>query len=197
MILDKDTLKEKDVIKAAEDALRGGADIIQYRDKISCDREFIKKAQVLKKMIEKYSRIFIINDRVDIAAGIGADGVHIGQEDMPIQYARKIIGNKIIGTSTHSLKQAIRAEKEGADYVGIGPIFKTLSKPGVKPVGTSVLKNIKKAINIPFFAIGGVNLKNIPALKKLGTKKIAVISAAINSGNIYDSVSKLKCELER
>ena len=108
VILDKGTLKKRDVVKAAEEALRGGADIIQYRDKASCDKKFIDEARALKKVVKRYGRILIVNDRVDIAAAIGADGAHIGQEDLPIKYARRVMGNQLIGVSAHSLKQAIR-----------------------------------------------------------------------------------------
>lgn len=196
MILDKDSLKKKDVIKVAEEVLRGGADVIQYRDKTSSDKAFIKEAMALKEIIKRHGRTFIINDRIDAARAVGADGVHLGQEDMPIRYAREIIGNKIIGVSAHSLEEALRAEKDGADYIGIGPIFKSPSKPGLKPIGPAVLKNIKKSAGIPFFAIGGINLKNIADLKKMGINKIAVISAAIANGDICKSVSHLKHELE-
>jgi thiamine-phosphate pyrophosphorylase len=196
VILDKDALRGKELTKVAGEALRGGARVIQYRDKVSCDSDFIKEAELLRKLTRKYRGILIINDRVDIARAMGADGVHIGQDDMPIKYARKVMGKRIIGVSAHNLKQAFRAQKDGADYIGVGPIFKSPSKPRAKPIGTDILKSIKKSIHIPVFAIGGISLKNIPALKKLGMDSIAVISAAINSGDVYDSVSALKRELE-
>ncbi|MDD5679919.1 MAG: thiamine phosphate synthase [Candidatus Omnitrophica bacterium] len=196
VILDRDTLKKRDLIKAAKEVLRGGADIIQYRDKLSRDMEFIEKARALKKIVKSTGRIFIVNDRVDVAAAVGADGVHLGQEDMPIRYARKIMGNKIIGVSSHSRLEAHRAVKDGADYIGIGPIFRTPGKPGAKPIGLGSLKSITSKICIPVFAIGGVNLKNIAVLKENGIKNIAVISAAIKDKNVYNSVSRLKRELK-
>jgi len=197
VILDRDALKNRNILKIAHGVLRGGADIVQYRNKTSCDRDFVKEASTLRKITKKYGRIFIVNDRVDLAYVLDADGVHIGQKDMPIQYARMILKNKIIGVSAHSIKDALHAEKYGADYIGIGPVFKTANKKGVRPIGFAVIRKVAAKVGIPIFAIGGINIKNIPVAKMSGISKIAVISAAIKSRNICNAVARLKQELER
>lgn len=197
VILDKDALKNRNMIEIAGKVLRGGADIVQYRNKTSCDRDFVKEASALRKITKKCGRIFIVNDRVGPACVLDADGAHIGQEDMPIQYARMILKNKIIGVSAHSLKDALRAEKDGADYIGIGPVFKTANKKCVRPIGLAVIRKIAAKVRIPVFAIGGINIKNILPTKMSGISKIAVISAAIKSRDICKAVFRLKREIER
>jgi thiamine-phosphate pyrophosphorylase len=192
VIIDRNTVKGRNISKIAEDALRGGADIIQLRDKSSEDTSLLESAKAIKDIAKKYRRLFIVNDRADIAAAAGADGVHLGQGDLPIGEARKVLGRKIIGISTHSLKQARKAERDGADYVGIGPIFKTKTKKGLSPIGSSILRSVSRAIDIPFFAIGGISCNNITDVKKTGTGRIAVVSSAIKRKNVYESVKRLK-----
>lgn len=191
-ILDKDVLKNRDILEVAKDVFRGGADIIQLRDKISSDSEFLKCAKALRNMTRRYRRMFIINDRVDIARIVGADGIHLGQNDMPIKDARKIVGKKIIGISTHSLKEARAAKSSGADYIGIGPIFKSKTREKLIPIGLSVLKTVNKNIDIPVFAIGGISLNNINEVKKIGVNRVAVISSVNRAKNVYSSVKKFK-----
>ncbi|MEA3305527.1 MAG: thiamine phosphate synthase [Candidatus Omnitrophota bacterium] len=191
-ILDRGALKNRDTIKVARDVFRGGADIVQFRDKVSGDGEFLKCARALKNMAKRYSRLFIINDRVDIARVVGADGVHLGQSDMPIKDARRIVGKKIIGMSTHSLKEANAAQKSGADYIGIGPVFKSRTRKKTSPISPPVLKSVNKNIDIPVFAIGGISLENIAGLKKRGVNRAAVISSINRAKNVYSSVKKLK-----
>lgn len=197
VILDRGTFKNRDVIKIANEALQGGADVVQYRNKISCDRDFAEEASLLGKIVKKYGRTFIVNDRVDAARAVGADGVHIGQDDMPIRYARVIMKNKIIGISAHSLEDALCAQKGGADYIGIGPVFETPNKKAIMPVGLAVIQKVAAKVRIPVFAIGGISIKNISAVKMSGISKIAVISAAIKSRGICGAVARLKQELER
>ena len=192
VIVDSDILKNKNILKIAEGALRGGADIIQLRDKSSSDRSFLQCANEIKKLAKKYKRLFLINDRVDIAHVADADGVHIGQDDLPIEEARKILGAKIIGVSTHNLKEAKTAEEKGADYIGIGPVFKSKTKKGLTPIGLSILRRMSKPMKIPFFAIGGISLDNIPKVKKAGVGRVAVVSSAIKTKNVYLSVRRLK-----
>ena len=191
-ILDKDVLKNRDILEVAKDVFRGGADIVQLRDKISSDSEFLKCARALKDMAKRYRCMFIINDRVDIARIVDANGVHLGQNDMPIKDARKIVGKKIIGISTHSLKEARVAKSSGADYIGIGPVFKSKTRRKLHPIGLSVLKSVNKNIDIPIFAIGGISLNNINEIKKSGVNRVAVISSVNRAKNVYSSVKKLK-----
>jgi thiamine-phosphate pyrophosphorylase len=197
VIIDRGIIKKRDCLEVANAALRGGADILQLRDKSSDDRSFLEHAKALKNLTKNYKRLFIVNDRVDIACIIGADGVHLGQEDMPIESARKILKKGIIGISTHSVEQAKRAEKKGADYIGIGPIYKTEAKKAYLPIGPSVLHRISTVINAPFFAIGGISLNNIKKVKKAGAKRVAVISSAIMTADVDQSVRKLREAIDR
>ncbi|MBU4376445.1 MAG: thiamine phosphate synthase [Candidatus Omnitrophica bacterium] len=196
VIIDKNAVGKRSVLKVAENVLRGGADIIQLRDKISSDAVLIKEATALRRLTKRHKKIFIINDRVDIALATDADGTHLGQEDMPIKCARKILPGKIIGISTHNLKQALKAERDGADYIGIGPVFRSPSKPKSESLGPHILKKIKQKVNIPFFAIGGIDIKKIKDLKKFDAHRIAVISAVIKSKDVYRRTCLLKRELE-
>ena len=192
VIIDTGLIKGRDISKVAEDLLRAGGDIIQLRDKTSSDNVFLERAKAIKRIAKKHKRPFIINDRVDIARLVNADGVHLGQEDVSIEEARKILGKKIIGISTHSLNEAKTAEKKGADYIGIGPIFKTESKKDLLPIGCSVLNKIKKALDIPFFAIGGISLSNIKKVREGGAKRVAAISSLIKTKNVYQKTKELK-----
>lgn len=197
VIIDRNLIKGRDILKVTKDALRGGADIIQLRDKLSDDGAFLRYARDIKKVTNRYNRPFIINDRIDVARIVDADGVHLGQGDIPIEEARKILGKKIIGISTHNLKQAKDAQNRGANYIGIGPVFKTGTKKGLTPIGLSILRRISKAIDIPFFVIGGISFNNIEEVKKAGAPRVAVASCAIKTKNIYQSVKRLKNILKR
>ena len=192
VIIDRDLIKKRDILKIVNDVLRGGADIIQLRDKSSDDGGFLRDARAIKKIATRYNRPVIINDRVDIARIVDADGVHLGQGDIPIEEARKILRKKIIGVSTHNAEQAKNAKRRGASYIGIGPIFRTQTKKGLSPIGLHILKRISKTIDIPFFAIGGIALDNIADVKKAGAGRVAVVSSAIKSKNVHMSVKRLK-----
>ncbi|MBU3958625.1 MAG: thiamine phosphate synthase [Candidatus Omnitrophica bacterium] len=152
-------------------------DIIQLRDKISDKETVLKDALRLRRALSNTGIIFIINDYLDIARLIDSDGVHLGQDDLPIGIARRLLGkDKIIGVSCHSLKQAKSAEVQGADYISIGPVFSTPTKPEYKPVGLGLIREISQKIKIPFFAVGGINEKNIGKVLDAGAKRIAVCS---------------------
>lgn len=192
VIIDKDIIKKRDIIGIAEEVMRGGADIIQLRDKSTCDKKLLQQAKAVRNITKRYKRLFIINDRVDIACIIDADGVHLGQGDISVKEARKILGKKIIGVSTHNTKQSKKAERIGADYIGIGPIFKSKTKKGLLPIGVTMLRRVSKITRIPFFAIGGITLKNISHIKKAGADRVAVASSALEGKSVYDSVKRLK-----
>lgn len=167
--------------------LRAGVKCIQYREKDKFRRELYEEALRLKRLAEEFGAAFIVNDHVDIAVAVDADGVHLGQEDLPIQEARKIIGiKKIIGISTHSIEQAIDAEAGGADYVGFGPIFHTMTKDVGEPKGTEMLREVKRHVKIPVVAIGGINLENLKAVFDSGADAVAVASAIL-SGDIANN----------
>ncbi|MDP3112369.1 MAG: thiamine phosphate synthase [Thermodesulfovibrionales bacterium] len=169
--------------------LRAGIKWIQYREKNKPRRDIYNEAVLLRKLTTKFKASFIVNDHADIALAVNADGVHLGQEDLPLKEARKILGKtKIIGISTHSIEQAIEAEAGGADYVGFGPVFHTKTKDAGKPKGIQMLKAVKKHVKIPVIAIGGITSENLQSVFDSGADAVAVASAIL-SGNISDNIS--------
>lgn len=193
VILDRQACLESDLVKAAEQLIAGGADIIQLRDKTSDDKTFFSLGQKIQKVTQKYGIPLIINDRLDLTLAINADGVHLGQDDLPIAVARELLGkNKIIGCSTHSLEQALRAQEEGADYIGVGPIFSTPTKPNYKAVGLDLIRQINGKVKIPFVAIGGIDNTNISEILSSGAKIIAVVRSAVAQKDITAAVKNLK-----
>ncbi|MBI4697926.1 MAG: thiamine phosphate synthase [Nitrospirae bacterium] len=174
----------------ARQALGAGIRTIQLREKTMSGRELYALALSIRKITRKFNAALIINDHVDIALAVDADGVHIGQDDMPLHEARNILGtHKTIGVSTHSLKQAVNAEREGADYIGFGPVYKTATKDAGRPKGINGLIEIKKHIKIPLVAIGGITPENVPLVFQGGADAAAVISGII-TGDIRDNVKK-------
>ena len=165
-------------------ALKGGVQIVQLREKQSSAKEFIELARRVKQICAQFDAVFIINDRVDIAKTVEADGVHLGQDDIDIHSARYILGyDAIIGISTHSPDQATDAVKSGADYIGVGPVYETPTKPGRTSVGLEYVNWVSKNINIPWFAIGGINLDNVADVIEAGAKRIAVVRSIMNANN--------------
>jgi len=191
-ITDENLLKE-DFTKKVEKALKSGVDIIQYRAKKKDAKDMIEEAIALKKLCIKYDVPLIINDRVDIALAVDADGVHVGQEDIPVLYVRKLIGNnKILGLSTKNLKHVEEANKLPVDYIGFGSIFPTNTKEDAKVAG---LEKLKKAVKIslqPVVAIGGINENNIDEVLKTGCSGVAVVSAIFAGENIEENTKNLK-----
>lgn len=183
-------------LEKVEQACRGGADIVQLRSKILSDAAFIRLGLKIRGITRRYRKLFFVNDRVDLALVMGADGVHLGQEDMPVALARKMIqqnGRSLwIGKSTHNLQQAFDAEKEPADYIGVGPIFSTPTKPGVAPVGLELLRQVGSRIRIPWVAIGGINLKNIHAVMDAGATRIAAVRSVFAAKNTEKAAHELK-----
>jgi len=163
-------------------SLKGGVQIVQLREKTATAKEFIELGRKVKELCALYDALFIINDRVDVAHIIGADGVHLGQEDIDINSARHILGkDAIIGISTHAPEQAEKAVISGADYIGVGPVFETPTKPGRKSVGLEYVEWVSKNVNIPWFAIGGINTENVSEVINSGASRIAVVRAIINA----------------
>lgn len=165
-------------------ALRAGIRWVQYREKSKSRLELYREATKLRQLTREFSATLIINDYADIAAAVGADGVHLGQDDLPVKHARKLLGEgRIIGVSTHSLDEAIRAEAEGADYIGFGPIFKTTTKEAGPPKGVELLGRVKASVRIPVVAIGGITLGNLDLVLESGADAVAVATAILR-GNI-------------
>lgn len=185
-------MKGKPPAEAAE-ALKGsGAGIIQLRDKESCISSLLKDAYAVRKALAGSRTLFIVNDYIDIAAITDSDGIHLGQDDASIEAARRILGrDKLIGISCHSLNQAINAEKRGADYIGVGPVFATATKPGHRPVGLELVRQVSSSIKIPFFAIGGINRSNIAAVLASGANRVAASSAVCGQKDIKKAARAL------
>ncbi len=172
-----------DPVEGTRLALEGGARIIQLRDKTATTRQLVQVGLVLRALTLQYDALLIVNDRLDVALAVEADGVHLGQDDMPIVLARKIAGERLlIGASTETVEEARQAEAEGADYLGVGPMFATGTKPDAgEPVGPQRLREIKQAVHIPVFGIGGITLANAPEVLSAGADGICVISAVFGS----------------
>jgi len=187
-------LTGRTVLEDVGSVIHAGVKIIQYREKDLTTREMIDEAGKISRLCRENDVLFIINDRVDIALAVDADGVHLGNEDMPYEAARRILGNtKIIGLTVHDVGEAIEAERIGADYIGISPIFETTTKPDAgTPAGIDLIKYIKKAVKIPFVAIGGINQDNIKSVLEAGARSIAVISAIVTKDDVEKECKKFR-----
>ena len=185
-------------VELAKLAIKGGADILQFRQKIGTTREMIEICREIKRLCEDSDVMFIVNDRVDVAIASEADGVHLGQEDFPIPLARKLLGETaIIGGSAVTLEEAQECLSEGADYIGFGPVYPTTSKNDVGPVtGIEILKEVVNTISIPIIAIGGVTVENTPEVIRAGAQGIAVISAVCCQENPEQATRDLSQALQ-
>lgn len=182
-VTDSKLIGRRSLLFVVRRAVAGGAGVIQLREKEFSAGRFLKEAEILSTFLRKKEIPFIINDRVDIALACGADGVHLGQDDLSIKVARKILGdNKIIGASCHTVAQAKRAGREGADYIGAGQVFHTDTKSIVQhPINVEKLTAIVKSVSIPVIAIGGIKPENAQAVMESGCAGVAVISAIATS----------------
>lgn len=191
LVTDSEILKERDFYKCIEDALKGGVTTLQLREKNVNGKEFLEKAYKLRELTKKYNVLFIINDRVDIAMLCDADGVHAGQSDIPLREVRKLVGdNKIIGVSAHNIKEAMEAKNNGADYIGVGAMFNTSTKNDATLVTLKELEEIDKGVEIPKVLIGGITLDNISTFKDINVDGYAIVSAILNSDDIYNECLK-------
>lgn len=177
-------------------SIKSGVDIVQLREKNTTSKRFIYLAQRIRELTSHFGAAFIVNDRVDIAKISNADGVHLGQDDIPVSNAREILGdNAIIGVSTHCPEHAKKAITDGADYIGVGPVFKTPTKPSKDPVGLEYVKWAADNVNIPFFAIGSIDTANIKEVVQAGAKRVAVIRAIMYADDIESNCKILKSAL--
>lgn len=185
----------KDVVK---ESLDGGATCIQYRQKHLDIEHFILEAKQLQQLCRAYHVPFIIDDNVDIASIIDADGVHVGQNDMCVEDVRKKLGpDKIIGASAHTVQEAILAEKMGADYLGVGSCFTTTTKEDAKSIDFQIVKDITHAVSIPVIGIGGITNENVRQLGGFGLDGVAVISAIYAQKDILQATKELKSSVEK
>lgn len=194
-VTDRHWLNGETLYSQVEKALKGGATFIQLREKKLDEGSFLEEAKEIQKLCKEYNVPFVINDNVEIAKKINADGVHVGQSDMEAQNVREILGDdKIIGVSAQTVEQALLAEKHGADYLGVGAVFKTGSKDDAEEVSHDELERICKAVSIPVIAIGGITHDNVKELAGRGIVGIAVISAIFGQKDIENATKELKAE---
>lgn len=187
---------DDEFLDAIASALEGGIDILQLREKNMSAKKILELGKKIKQLCLQYDTIFIVNDRIDIAYMLEADGVHLGQDDLDIKAAREILGDKcIVGISTHEPKQALKAVEDGADYIGVGPVFATPTKQGRIPVGLEYVKWASENIDIPFYAIGGIDTENVDEVLEAGAERIAVVRAIINAKSPQKEAQKFQDEL--
>ena len=186
VITDTRLAPAKDHVAIAEVALRGGAEMIQLRDKAGDLRDLLPQARAIQALCRACGAVFIVNDRVDLALAAGADGAHVGQDDLPAAAARRLLGpGRTLGVSTHTLDQVRAAEKAGADYLGFGPMFPTGTKDtGYAPRGLEALREVRRATRLPILAIGGITLENVEDVIQAGATAPAVISAILAAPDI-------------
>ncbi|MDD2927606.1 MAG: thiamine phosphate synthase [Candidatus Omnitrophica bacterium] len=195
-LIDKDTIKKPGPVLAKKLAV-SGVDIIQLRDKHSSRASILKEAVLISRALKNKSIIFIVNDYPDIAKLSGSDGLHIGQSDISLKKARSILGkDRLIGVSCSNLEEALEAEKAGADYLGLGPVFKTPTKAGGKPIGIKSLKEFTRRIRIPVFAIGNITRDNLKKITSCGIQRVAVCRAILKSRNMQRAAAYFSVKLK-
>lgn len=186
------------VEESVEKAVRGGCSVVQLREKNASSLELYLLALRVKQVTDRYNVPLIINDRLDICLAVDAAGVHLGQSDLPCSKAREILGaGKIIGVSAATPAEAAKAQADGADYLGVGAVFPTSTKTNTRSVTPEIIREIRRAVTIPFVVIGGVNAENIPQLYGLGINGAAVISSVIAQPDITAAAQKMRAAAER
>lgn len=181
LVTDEKACNGKDFYECIRGAIEGGVRIVQLREKNLSTKDFFKRALKVKEICKKYGVLFIVNDRLDIVQAVEADGVHLGQSDIPVEVARKVLKDKfLIGATARNVDEAIKAELSGADYIGSGAIFGTNTKDNAKKLKMEELKKIVDIVKIPVFAIGGVNINNISMLKNIGLQGVCSVSGILS-----------------
>jgi thiamine-phosphate pyrophosphorylase len=194
-ITDERISRGRSHLQVAEAVLRGGADVLQLRDKEAGGAKLYRVALQLRKLTREAKIPLIVNDRLDIALAVDADGVHVGPDDLPASVARKILGpGKILGVSTETVEEALLAEREGADYLGVGPVFEARRTKGDagEPVGLERIAQIRRRCRLPIVAIGGINEENARQVREAGADAAAVISAIVAAGDVEQATRRLK-----
>jgi thiamine-phosphate pyrophosphorylase len=188
-----DGRSDLEVVRAALD---GGLRLLQLRDKRSCARDLFYKAEALRRLTADAGATLIMNDRLDVALAVGADGVHLGQGDLPVAHARRVAPGLIIGASTHSLEQALAAQAAGASYVNIGPLFATGTKPDAPQwLGVDAIGAIAPRLSIPFTVMGGINLANLGQVLATGARLVAVVTAVTRAPDVRRAVEGLRARI--
>lgn len=197
VIIDTQALRGRSHLEAAGQAIQGGTKIVQLRDKLLSKKELLPIAQQLKNLCVEHNVLFIVNDYLDLALAVDADGLHLGQDDLPIKSARKLLAmDKIIGCSARTVDEAITAQSDGADYVAVGAIYPTTSKERAAVVGLERLRQIRQAVSLPLVAIGGITRDNITEVIEAGASSAAVISAVLQADDIEAATREIIDQLE-
>lgn len=192
-ITDRSFAKEKSLYEQIEDALKGGVTMLQLREKNLNPEDFLKEAKEVKKLCEKFGVPLIINDNLDVALKSGADGVHVGSEDLPVSEIRKIVPeNFIIGATAKTVEQAKKAEESGADYIGVGAVFPSPTKKNAIRITVEQLNEICTSVSVPAVAIGGIGIHNLDELKNGKMKGVALVSAIFSAEDIVKTTALLK-----
>lgn len=191
--------EDPDIFRKTQDALEGGVDVLQLRSKSLSDAVLLRIGEKLRVLTRQYERLMIVDDRPDLAEVLDADGVHLGQEDLPVQVARRIFRNpsRIVGKSTHSFDQALAAEREGADYIGFGPIYATPTKPDYVPLGLDPIREVHRRVGIPIVVIGGIDPTNVEQVLQAGARRIAVVRALWEAPDPFGAARQLKTLLRK
>lgn len=190
---DRELMSSPTMEESVEQAILGGAGMIQLRDKKASGRQLYETALALKEVTDRHGVPLIINDRVDIAVAVDAAGVHLGQSDMPIEAARRLLGpDKIIGISAARVEEAMEAQKAGADYLGVGAMFATGTKDNTRPVTKELLMEIRRAVSVPIVAIGGIHAENVAQLRDTGINGIAVVSAVVAQPDVAEAARRMR-----
>lgn len=199
--IDTTYVDELDPGEVARELIAGGVDIIQVRAKERSHAERVDLAMKIVSAAFQYSVPVIINDDIEAAFEAGADGVHLGQLDWaaipPGERADRLAAMRIVGRSTHTLEEALAAERDGVDYIGVGPVFPTATKPDARPVGVELVRDVASKVKIPFFAIGGITLDNVGQVLDAGATRIAVVSAILKTGDCTEAAAAFKQQLGR
>jgi len=196
LVIDRQALGGRGEVEVARQAIRGGARVIQLRDKLREKSDILTTAKGLREVCSQLGALFIVNDHLDIALASGADGLHLGQRDLPLPVARQLLPmDKILGGSTNTLQEALKAQVEGADYIAVGSIYATPSKAGAIVVGLETLRQIREAIALPIVAIGGIDEGNAAAVIEAGADSLAVISAVLGAQDVEAAARKLSAKM--
>jgi len=194
-IVDTGYVEPSRVSHVTEQLVNGGVDLIQLRAKKLPIAAIADLGKKMRALIPSHGSIFILNDHPELVPEIGADGIHVGQDDLSVAEARTRAG-VIVGKSTHSLDQAVAAEKEGADYIGVGPIYATPTKPDYAPVGPALIRQVFSAVRVPQFCIGGINEQTLPEVLAAGARRVVIVSALLRSSDIPAYCRRVREQLE-
>jgi thiamine-phosphate pyrophosphorylase len=192
VVTDRELMNAPSLESAVEQAVRGGATLVQLREKTASSLEFYRTAVSVKRVTDSFGIPLIVNDRADIALAAGAAGLHVGQDDLPVPAARRLIGDGILGVSVSNVEEALSAQKDGADYLGVGAMFPTATKSDAEAVSMEELKRIRSAVSIPIVVIGGIHQKTVPLFRGTGIDGIAVVSAVMAAKDIQSAARELK-----